>query len=451
MAGDPAEMAFGHALAMLGDPDVASEVAIAALRRAGRARGLVLAHARHEAVNRAAEDAPLDLSSIQLVVLDLPALAATLASTRPPEERAALDLRTRTSGDLAALGAAFGSRPSAAADRCNAIAESWEATLDPALLAFSGPGDCAELAEVLSGRELDTPADLLAVAPAVHAHAQTCIVCGDRLRAMAPVRGFFSDSTTEIPAPVREVSRVSRTKRPSANPPPMFPSDAPAARRGAFTPLRVAAGVVVLVAATAGGAYVTTRDAAPGTLSRLTRLSKSDALSIGVPAVAGDVASVSIHNPTDKPIRYRAKTSVEWASVAPARGVIAPHTTNNLVVRALETAPEGAPRATLVLRTGSGASTEQELTWTLEHPPDVDANAAGCAVAVNVVEEGKVTSLVLHWRDETEHEVDITNGPEGYEAELTPNGAPITYWVTAVDERGNQSRTNDQVIAADAC
>ncbi|MBA2609468.1 MAG: hypothetical protein H0U92_11040 [Actinobacteria bacterium] len=452
MVSDPAELAFGHALAMLGDPDAASEVATVALRRAGRARGLVLAHARHEAVSRATEDPPVDLASIQAMVMDLPALAATLASTRPAEERAALDLRARTSGDLAALGEAFGTRPTAASDRCNDIAESWEASLDPALLAFSGPGDCEGLAEVLSGHDLDTVADLVAVAPAARAHAEDCTVCSDRLRAMASVRGFFSDTNAEVPPPVREVSRVSRTKRPSAKPPPLFPSDALARkRRQPLTPMRLTAGLVAVGVATAGVAYAASRDSAPGALTRLTRLSKTDALSIAAPAVTGEVATVAVQNPTDKAITYRAKTSVKWASVSPLRGVIEPRGSTNLVLQALGTAPEGNDRATLVVTTGSGASTEQEVMWTLEHPPDLDANATGCSVEVNVVEEGKLTSLVLHWRDTADHEVDITNGAEGYEADLTPNGAPITYWVTAVDERGNHARTADQVIAADAC
>ena len=104
MAGDPAELAYGHALAMLGDPGAATEVAALALRRAGRARTQVLAHARAEAVARAAQDEPVDIDTLQTLVLDLPALAATLASTRPPQERAALDVRARTAGDLAALG-----------------------------------------------------------------------------------------------------------------------------------------------------------------------------------------------------------------------------------------------------------------------------------------------------------------------------------------------------------
>lgn len=451
MAGDPAELAYGHALAMLGDPDSASEVAIVALRRAGRSRGAVLAHARGEALARATQDPPVELGSLQLLVLDLPALAATLASTRPPEERAALDLRARTSGDLAALGEAFGGRPSSAADRCNEIAELWERTLDPALLAFSGPGDCEDLAEVLNGRELVTAGDLVDIAPAVNAHAQDCTVCTDRVRAMASVRSFFSETGVEVPAPVREVSRVSRTKRPSAPPLPLFPSDSPVSRRRRFiTPLR-AATVLVAVIGASGVAFAATRDSSSNALTRLTRLAKADGLVISQPRVEGDVATLVLRNSTDKAVRYRATTSVTWASVTPARGIVAAHSTRAVAIRALENAPEGAPRATVTFTTASGASTAEEVTWTLEHPPDLDANANGCAVDVNVEEEGKLTSLVLHWRDTVEHMVDITDGSDGYEAELTPNGAPITYWVTAVDDRGNESRTVDQVIAADAC
>jgi hypothetical protein len=379
------------------------------------------------------------------------ALAATLASTRPPEERAALDLRGRTAGDLAALGEAFRARPSAAVDRCNDIAETWERTLDPALLAFSGPGDCDGLAEILHGSDLATVADLVAAAPAVHAHAQSCIACGDRLRAMAPVRTLFGDTNVEVPPPVREVSRVSRTKRPSAAPPPLFADDVPSARRRVFTPARVAVGVAALIGVTAALTYGAARDSAPGALTRLTRVSKSGALSIGVPAVAGQIASITLHNPTDNVVTYRATTSESWAEVTPPQGTIDPHATKTVVVRALDTAPEGDDRATVTVSTGSGASAAQEVRFTVERAPDLDATANGCTVAVNVVEEGKLTSLVLHWRDTADHEVDLTEGPNGFQAALAPNGVPVTYWVTAVDDRGNQARTADQTIPANAC
>ena len=221
MAGDPAELAYGHALAMLGDPAAASEIAITALRRAGRNRRLVLAHARHQSVARAALDEPVEIASLQLMVLDLPALAATLASTRAPEERAALDVRARTA-DLADFGEALGMRPSDAADRTTAIASAWEVELDPALLAFSGAGDCEELAAILDQAAPETVADLLALAPTVGAHARDCTTCSDRTRAMNSVRSFFSAGVADVPPDVRDASRVSRRLRPSAPPAPLF-------------------------------------------------------------------------------------------------------------------------------------------------------------------------------------------------------------------------------------
>ena len=70
---------------------------------------------------------------------------------------------------------------------------------------------------------------------------------------------------------------------------------------------------------------------------------------------------------------------------------------------------------------------------------------------VNVVEEGDLASLVLHWRDATDTRSTSRTDPTATRRSSSPQGAPITYWVTAIDARGNQSRTADQVIAADAC
>jgi hypothetical protein len=172
---------------------------------------------------------------------------------------------------------------------------------------------------------------------------------------------------------------------------------------------------------------------------------------LGAPEVTDNVARVRLRNPSDHAISYNAATSAEWAEVSPRTGRIAAHDTALLVVRALDAAPEGDARATLTVTTSAGGAMTHEIAWTLEHPPDLDATAQGCAVDVHVVEEGDLASLVLHWRDTTEHAVDITSGPDGYKAQLAPGGQPITYWVTAVDARGNQSRTADQVIEANAC
>jgi hypothetical protein len=451
MAGDPAELAFGHALAMLGDPEAAIDVASTALRRAGRARGLVLAHARQQSVARAAADEPVDIAQVQTVVLDLPALAATLASTRPPEERAALDVRARTGGDLAALGDGLGMRPSAAADKCSEIADTWERTLDPALLAFSGAGECDTLATMLRDVDPQTVADLLDLAPAVHAHVPDCTLCTDRMRAMASVRSFFSGGHPAVPDEVREVGHVSRRRRSSATPPPLFAGSATktrARRRVARAPWAI--GALAGALAVTGGVFAL-RDDGNDAVSDLTRIAAGKNLTLAAAELDGDVARVRLRNPTDRAVSYRAATSSEWAGVSPKTGRIRAHDTLLLVVRALDAAPEGETHTTLTVTTSSGGAMTTDIVWSLEHPPDIDATAQGCAVDVHVVEEGELSSLVLHWRDAAEHTFDITTGPDGYHAELKPEGQDVTYWVTAVDGRGNQSRTADQVIPVGAC
>lgn len=450
--GDPAELAYGHALAMLGDPDAAADVAIAALRRAGRARGLVLAYAREQAVARAADAEPVDIATLQTLVLDLPALAATLASTRPADERAALDVRARTSGDLAALGEALGMRPSEAADKCNEIADLWERTLDPAMLAFTGPGECEALTAILDAADTETVAGLLNVAPAVHAHAQEDTACGDRLRAMAPVRSFFSDTTVDTPAAVREAGRISRTKRPSAAPAPLFATAAAATQRlrQSVTPRRALVAIVAIAAVI--GTVVATRGTSPSELKKLTKLSKENALVLTTPQVSGNVAVIQVRNTTNKIVGFTATSSEPWAQISAIRGRISAHGTRHITITAVDSAPEGTVRATINVMTTGGAGAVQEVEWTIERAPDLDATAVGCDVSVNVVEEGDLKSVVLHWIDlNGEHSVDITSGAEGYKAELAPEGEDLTYWVSAQDARGNQSRTTDQVIPAGAC
>lgn len=451
MAGDPAELAYGHALAMLGDPDAAAYVAISALRRAGRARRLVLAHARYQAVARATQDEPVDTATIQLVVLDLHALAATLASTRPPDERAALDLRARTAGDLAVLGVALGLRPTAAAHACNDIAAAWEAELDPALLAFSGAADCAGLATILDAAEPDTVAELLALAPAVRAHAESCVGCTDRMRAMNAVRTFFSPLEVDVPSEVREASRASRSLRPSAPPPPLFEDTTTIGKLGRVVTVERFAAAAGIAIALAGLWIGLDRRDHKDKLANLTKVAKSAPVTLGVASFDDKVAKLDLHNGGTSNSAYTVTASVPWVRITPRRGTVVPRETQVITVTALDSAPEGDSRTIVTVTTASGATTTQELNWHVEHPPDLAASADGCTVNVNVVEESNLASLVLHWRDTTEHQVDITHNADGYSATLTPEGQPITYWVTATDARGNAARTTDQTIPANAC
>ncbi len=442
MAGDPAELAYGHALAMLGDPDAAVDVAALALRRAGRARGQVLAHARQESVARAARDEPVDIDSLQTVVLDLPALAATLASTRPPEERAALDVRARTGGDLAALGEALGMRPSDANDKCSELAELWERNLDPALLAFSGAGECDVLAAILDGATLDTVANLLAVSPAVHAHATDCVVCTDRVRAMASVRSFFSDATVEIPESLRIESHRDRTKRPSAPPAPLFTTTS---RR--IVP-RWAMGlaacmVLVLLGFGALALYDNKDDAA----SPATKLAAVTGL-----RVDGDPATgLVLRNDSTKSVRYTLSSSATWLQLSPASGRVAAGQSVPITATLSDDAPEGDPHASVMIHTSTGATTSQDYAWHNERAPELATTLDGCSVGVTVVDDGDLANLELHWRDTAEHVLDIAKSDDNYNAELRPDNGPVTYWVTATDARGNAARTADGVIEPGAC
>lgn len=445
MAGDPAELAYGHALAMLGDPDAAADVAALALRRAGRARGQVLAHARQESVARAIRDEPVDIDSLQTVVLDLPALAATLASTRPPEERAALDVRARTGGDLAALGEALGMRPSDANDKCAELAELWERTLDPALLAFSGAGECTALGAILEEAAPDTVAKLLTVAPAVHTHATDCVICTDRIRAMASVRSFFSDAAIEAPGALRAESHRNRTKRPSAAAAPLFPSVSHSAHRYR-RPVLVAAVVIALVAVPMAIDAWSAKDNRDLTTS-LTKVIPAAGLRID-----GDPSTgLILRNDSSKSVHYTISTSAPWLTVAPSQGRLAAHVSLPMQAVLSDDAPEGAAPAMIIVHTSTGATTSQSFMWHNERPPELATTLDGCSVGVTVVDDGDLANLELHWRDTTEHVLDIAKSDDNYNAELRPDNGPVTYWVTATDTRGNTARTADGLIQPGAC
>jgi hypothetical protein len=157
MATNAGDHAYGLCLAVLGDPAAAEACALEALTRGGgRSRVAALSHARYRALVAARDshrsltgDANQDLAGI-----DLTELARLLSMTRPPVERAIADLQTRHGLDRAHFGRVLGMPPGTAAARAAVVARRWTADLDPALLAFLGPGECPELARILIGTGL---------------------------------------------------------------------------------------------------------------------------------------------------------------------------------------------------------------------------------------------------------------------------------------------------------
>ena len=295
MAGDPAELAYGHALAMLGDPAAAAEIAITACAAAGRTRRLVLAHACHQAVARAELDEPVEIESLQLMVLDLPALAATLASTRPPEDaprsmyelvpptwptsakRSACDRATRRTG-----------RPPSRS--AGGRARSGVARVQRGRRLRGVGGDSR------SGRARDGCRSPRARS-AVGSHVWNCMACSDRTRAMNSVRSFFSARRGRGP------SRRARREPPQSTPATIGSRGSPVRRlerhaRLRVTTPRIVAAAIVAVLAVGGVAFAVTRDDGTNDLADLTKVART-AGHVITPATAGDVSTIELRNTTD--------------------------------------------------------------------------------------------------------------------------------------------------------
>ena len=448
MAGDPAELAYGHALAMLGDPDAATEVAdhgAAPRRPVPSPRAGPRPRTKRSAGPRTTS--PSTSTTLQTVVLDLPALAATLASTRPPEERAALDIRARTGGDLVALGEASACGPTDAADKCTEIAESWERDARP------GAAGLQRRRRVRRTRRPSSTTPRLRRWPScstsrrlVHTHCLDCTVCIDRVRAMASVRNFFSDAV--VPRCRKRCATpalVSRTKRPSAEPSPLFADQGPCPE------------APVSAAKRRGG-----RGAGRGArrLRRIGRrsdnqlddsLTKVAAARWARGSRANPTTDVRLRNNSSKAVRYTLSSAARWLQLSPAAGRLGAGEAVAVAATLSDDAPEGDIRATVTCtrrvarrrhRNFRGRSNGRRI-W-----PRCRRLLGGCDTSSKTA-----TSPVWCCTGATpsEHELDIGKDADGYAAELRPDNGPITYWVTAADTRGNAARTADAVIEPGAC
>ncbi len=432
MAGDLADQAYGHCFVVLNDRELAADAALTALRRAGRSRSSVLAHARYQALERAGGvmAAPPDTPAPD----DLLELAALLAATRPPAERAVLDLRARL--DRAQFGRALGLAAAAAAERADAIGEAWDRDLDPLLMARLGPGDCLLLAAVLADADLAHPTleALGDIGPAVAAHVAGCEVCTDRHRAMVSVRALHAQTEPPgTPPEVSELARRSRRMRPAAAPPPLDPR-----RR---RPLVVAAAVLGAVAVVVGVAATATaltgsRSGRADRVAKLVRVPANGQLAL---TVQRDV--VEITNRSSRPVDWRATAEARWLEVRPAAGKLEAGQTFSLLTRVLPSSPEGSLRTTVTVTGGDGSAAAAIYETTIERPPDLATSIAGCSVTATVEDASGVRVASLHWSDKAgAHKLQMSAGPSSYIADLPP-ATPLSWWVVADDTRGNQART----------
>ena len=414
---------------MLRDPELAVEAAVAALRRAGRSRSSVLGHARYQALSY---PEPLPPAADTPAPDDITELATLLAASRPAAERAVLDLRARL--DRAELGRALGASAASAAERADAIAETWDHDLDPQLMAALGPGDCLDLAAVLADLGLTHPTlgDLAAAAPAVAAHVAACDMCTDRHRAMVSVRSLVGQPVTDVPEPVREAARRSRRMRPAQPPPPFEPR-----RRRPLVVAGVAAAIALAVAAigATAAALVGGNGGRAGRVADLVRVPAGAQL---VMVIRGD--AVEVTNRTRQRVHWRASTDAAWLRIRPDEGNLEPGASAMLRPRVLRGSPEGALRSLITVAGDDGSAAAAVYTTTIERPPDVAAVADGCVVTATVEDTSGVGAVTLHWIDvKGAHDAPMTASADRYSASLPPG--PVTWSVAATDARGNLSRS----------
>ncbi|HEX2699222.1 MAG TPA: hypothetical protein VHM89_03335 [Acidimicrobiales bacterium] len=444
MASHLAASAFGHCLALVRDDDEATRLAVVAVRKGGRSLGAVLGHARHQALAAVAAGPPPP------PVLGPDAgpceVAWALAASRSALELALVDLGRYRLG-RAGLGLALRMTPSAAAERVAAVARRWDAELDPALLAWLGPGDCDVLAGVLAGHPTGTAADLLASAGEVTAHTAQCVACADRQRAMASVRLVLAG--TALPEPPLEVTVAASGSRlqPPVPPPPL--SLGP---RGRMT---TALGLAAVAMAVVGFAALVTSSGDSGDSRRdallaLTKLPvSSGSLGLVPTEVDPSARQLEIVNTSRAVVRWEAAADAPWLEVVPAAGRLQPGAKEVMALRGFP--PEGEVRASVRVTGDDGSAAMAAVTGTVEHPPDLGAAADGCTVTADVEDESDVV-LTLHWRVGGADTATPMSPPVDAKStgSLPAAVAPLTWWVSAVDGRGNQARTPDALVTT-AC
>ena len=203
--------------------------------------------------------------------------------------------------------------------------------------------------------------------------------------------------------------------------------------------------------ALAGLAVATVRagdgDDRPESLAALGQLPSSPgALELLPTELELEAGRVSLLNTSGEAVAWEAGGDAAWLQVEPASGRLGPR--REQVLRFSGTPPEGEIRTTLRVEGDDGSAAATTLTGTVEHPPDLGASAQGCRVSAVVEDEAEV-ALTLHTRDTAGAETRVAMTLTEMEAVADlPPGRPLTWWVSAIDGRGNQARTPDVALPA---
>jgi hypothetical protein len=390
-----ATSAYSLALALTGDAQKAETIAIVALKKGAGSRIAVTSHARHECLSAA--QSPTTGATDPIRCSDLRELAQQLALSRPPVERLIVELDARLTLDVSSSARVLGLPVDRTKERLQAVSSTWARELDPAMMAWLGPGSCPELASVLRSyavwpRASDTPLissvdstgplpvlrtgtdatlvapefepemphavtleQLLTVAPAVHNHAQGCSVCSERLRLLTPVRTLIGQTPLEeVPPRVVEAARSARRRVPAPLPPSIERRRLDY-KRLALPAFGVAATLVIALVGFA--AYEATTGNKPSQASRVAKLVKDAPVShlLGTPTViTPGITTADLADTGDQVVSWNASTNVPWIQLTPISGRLSPSQSVSISVVA-NPPPTSAGDAVITIKGDDGS------------------------------------------------------------------------------------------------
>ena len=235
-----------------------------------------------------------------------------------------------------------------------------EEDLDPALMAWLGPGTCVELATIVThppdsgdgaGQEGVSLARALEVAPAVADHVSGCPACSDRLRAMVSVGALLGRGHSSSPD----------DGHPSGGPATGAAGGEGARRRG--SPFALTAGAAALGAGAVAGAiaYLAWPSSSPGTQPSRAAVAAISRLPVGgsslvLDPVATSGAVLHLSDVGQRAVTWQAATTAPWLRVTPAEGQLAPGQSVSLALDVVGSQASGL-RATVTVNGGDGSVT----------------------------------------------------------------------------------------------
>ena len=191
-------------------------------------------------------------------------------------------------------------------------------------------------------------------------------------------------------------------------------------------------------------------------MAALTKLPAGASLTVSPALVHPSAGAILLRNTSGHPVRWSTASGASWLEVSPPSGTLAPGAVTELDTRILPAAPEGDVRVPVTITGDDGSAAAALVVSTVEHPPTLAATITGCVVKATADDETDVALVLLHWRgagSDDEHSrtmVGPTSNP-AVSATIPRDDAPVTWWVTAVDGRGNRAATAELRLVPGSC